>query len=200
MDLLPFLDRIQAIARTGLAHANNPYDRERYGELLTLAAEQYGTAFDIPAEDVRAKLAAELGFVTPKIGADAAVFDDAGRILLMLRADNRKWCMPCGLSETHEHPAETAVRETLEETGLEVRAVELVDVFFRPPMAEYTPYSLVSVVYLCDVIGGALRGSHEDVGLAWWDIDDVPLWHGRQEEQARAAHQRWMARQEPARN
>ena len=38
-------------------------------------------------------------FTTPKIGANAAVFDDAGRILLVQREDNRLWCLPerpCG--------------------------------------------------------------------------------------------------------
>lgn len=61
-------------------------------------------------------------------------------------------------------------------------------------MAEYTPYSLVSVVYLCEAVGGNLQGSHEDVGLQYWDIDEVPTWHAQQEAQARAAQVRWPAR------
>ena len=194
LDILPLLDRLRAIAQTGLTYASNPYDHERYDEMLELVATHYGKALDAPAPAMRERLAAELGFVTPKVGADAAIFDASGRALLMLRADNHKWCMPCGLSDSDEHPAETAVREAQEETGLDVRVVELVEVFFRPPMAEYTPYALVSVVYLCEITGGTLQGSHEDAGLEWWDLDAVPVWHGYQERQARAARERWRLR------
>lgn len=117
MDIVPLLDRLQAIARTGLTYASNSYDRERYEELLELASRSYGEAFDAPPDDMRERLTTQLGFVTPKVGADAAIFDGQGRILLMLRADNRKWCMPCGLCDVGEPPAEAVIREAREETG-----------------------------------------------------------------------------------
>ena len=72
MDVLPLLDRIQAIARTGLTYASNSYDRERYEELLELASRSYGGAFDAPPDGMRERLTIQLGFVTPKVGADAA--------------------------------------------------------------------------------------------------------------------------------
>jgi hypothetical protein len=77
---------------------------------------------------------------------------------------------------------------------LEVKALELVGVFTRLPRAEYTPYTLVSIVYLCETTGGELRRSHEDLGLQYWLLDDVPNWHGDQESQARAAQQKWLER------
>jgi ADP-ribose pyrophosphatase YjhB (NUDIX family) len=181
-DILPLLEKIQAIARNGLTYAKDLYDRERYEKLLELANEYTGLALDLPAQEVRERLSRELGPITPKLGADAAIFDDQGRILLMLRTDNRRWCMPC------------AIREAREETGLEVRAAESVGVFTRLPRADYTPFTLVSVVYLCEVIGGELRSSHEDLGLQYWNLEAVPAWHGDQEIQAQAAHQKWLAR------
>jgi ADP-ribose pyrophosphatase YjhB (NUDIX family) len=195
VDLLPLLEQVQAIARTGLHYANNAYDRERYEKLLCLVSEAYGQVLDLPGEEVWARLAADLSVVTPKVGADAAIFDAEGRILLMLRADNQKWCMPCGLVEAGEAPAKAAVREAYEETGLEVQELDLVGVFTRLPHRDYTPYTLVSVVYLCKVTGGTLRSSHEDLGLKYWPIDDVPIWHGQQEDQVRSAHAKWLSRQ-----
>lgn len=193
-DILPLLETITAIGRTGLTYATNVYDRQRYEQLMALAAAWYGEALDLPPGDVRERLAKDLKAITPKVGADAAIFDAEGRILLMKRTDNKRWCMPCGLEEVGESPAECAVREAKEETGLDVRVVQLVDVFTRLPRAEYTPYTLVSVVYLCEVVGGELRSSHEDLGLQWWRIDDVPEWHADQEMQARAAREIWLAR------
>ena len=192
-DVLAVLEEIAAIGRIGLAYATNVYDRQRYEQLMEIAVREYGTALSLPPNDVRERLAMDLGYITPKIGADAAIFDEQGRILLMKRADNEKWCMPCGLQDVGESPAECAVREAREETGLEVRAVRLVDVFTRLPRAEYTPYTLVSVVYLCEVTGGELRGSHEDLGLVWSAIEGVEDWHGNQRAQALAAREAWRA-------
>ena len=39
MDILPLLDELQTIARTGLNFTESPYDRERYERLLRLATE-----------------------------------------------------------------------------------------------------------------------------------------------------------------
>lgn len=193
-DPLPLLEKIQAIAKTGLHYSKDPYDAERYRQLLELASEYYGRLLEAPPQAVREQLLKDLGAVTPKVGSGAAVFDAEGRILLMLRRDNRRWCMPCGLVEVGETPEQCAVREAKEETGLEVRPLELVGVFTRFPMKEYTAFTLVSTVYLCEAVGGELRGSHEDLGLAYWELDEVPVWHGHQEEQARLAHALWRKR------
>ena len=198
MNLMSLLDELRTIARNGLTYSTNPYDRERYERLLDLASDHYGQALDLPAAEARRRLADELGYITPKVGADAAIHDDEGRILLELRADNQRWCLPCGWVEPNETPAEAAVREAREETGLVVRVVELIDVFTRMPSAEYGPHTMVAVVYLCEVVGGTLVCSHESLELRYWNIEDVPVWHAHHRTQAlkaRAAWQDWKARQ-----
>ena len=73
--------------------------------------------------------------------------------------------------------------------------MELVGVFTRLPDPAYTPYTLVSIVYLCEVIGGELRGSHEDVGLEWRCIEGVEEWHANQLPMVEAAREAWRKRQ-----
>jgi ADP-ribose pyrophosphatase YjhB (NUDIX family) len=191
MDPMPLLDEIQTIARDGLHYASNPYDRERYQRLLELVSLAYGQALAMPPAAVRERFAAELGQITPKVGADAAIFDDEGRILLMLRSDDEKWCLPCGWVGPCEAPAEAAVRETREETGLDVRTVRLVDVFTRLPSAENGPHTMIAVVYLCEVLGGELRGSHEGHDLRYWRIEEVPVWHATHRTYALVARDAW---------
>jgi hypothetical protein len=82
MDIFPLLDELQTIARNGLNYAENPYDRERYTRLMELVSHYYEQTLDLPAEEVKRRFAAEVGYITPKVGADAAIFDDEGRILL----------------------------------------------------------------------------------------------------------------------
>ena len=188
------LEVVQAVARTGLHYSRDFYDRQRYELLAELAAKEYGRLGGLDPAAMREGWAADIGAVTPKVGADAAIFDGEERLLVMKRADNLRWCMPCGLCEPLESPAETAVREAWEETGLRVEVAELVGVWSRPPDPAYTPYTLVSIVYLCDVVGGELRGSHEDVGLEWRHIEDVEEWHANQLAMVQAAREAWRRR------
>ena len=79
MDSITLLDELQALARTGLHFANNEYDRVRYERLLTLAAQAYADRLDLPAATIQARFADEVGCITPKVGADAAIFNAQGR-------------------------------------------------------------------------------------------------------------------------
>jgi ADP-ribose pyrophosphatase YjhB (NUDIX family) len=149
---------------------------------------------DLPASDVRARLRGDLGSITPKVGADAAIFDDDGRILLVERADDRAWGLPAGWVEPNEAPIDTVVREAREEIGLEIEPLELADVMFRPASAEYGPHAVVSIVYLCKVVGGDTALSHEVLAARYWQIDDVPIWHKDHRKFAVAAHAVWTSR------
>src|SRR5687767_10021748 len=93
----------------------------------------YGKALDMPASEVRARLQGELGSITPKVGADAAIFDEEGRILLVQRSDDRCCGLPAGWVDPNEAPANTVRREAREEMNLEVDPVQRVDVTFRSP-------------------------------------------------------------------
>lgn len=192
MELLELLDELRIIGQNGARYADNPYDEERYERLLDLVAEYYGESLDVPPSDVRERFADELGHITPKVGAEAAVFDSDGDVLLMLRADTNDWCLPCGWVEPGESPEETAVRETREETGLEVAPTELVDVYHRPPSERFGPHGRISVVYLCEVRGGTLTLSQEGTKLEYWDIAEMTNWHKDHEKFAQDAKQSWL--------
>lgn len=194
--MLELLDAVRTIARNGLAYSRDPYDRERYERLLDLACDQYEHVVGLPSEQVRARFMAELGHITPKVGADAAIFDEHGRILLMQRSDDHTWCLPCGWVEPGETPAESAQREVLEETGLRVRVDALVDVFTRRPGTGYGPHASIAVVYLCTMIGGQLRLSHEGLDLRFSVIDEVDEWHEMHERYARGALSAWDSRRQ----
>ena len=77
-------------------------------------------------EDIRANIgqSAYIG-----VGAIAVQRDDRGRLLMVKRTDDGQWCLPGGFSNLGENAAFTAVRETLEETGLQVTPYRLLGVF-----------------------------------------------------------------------
>jgi ADP-ribose pyrophosphatase YjhB (NUDIX family) len=186
-DLVTLLDAVQTIARNGLAYAESPYDRERYERLLELCEERYAPLLDVSADLVRTRLRAELGYITPKVGASAAVVDDDDRILVARRADDGTWCLPGGWSDPNESPAETATREAREEIGVIVEPLRLVDVFMRRANAGHGPHSAVSIVYLCRIVSGEPGTSHEVVESGFRRFDEIPAWHELHEQYARAA-------------
>ncbi|MFK7804225.1 MAG: NUDIX hydrolase N-terminal domain-containing protein [Anaerolineae bacterium] len=193
MDLLYLLTEIQSHATTGLNYTKNSYDRERYEHLLALAASSYAEILDMPEPHLIELFRKEIGSITPKVGADAAIFNEKGEVLLMDRADGTGWCLPCGWVEPNEKPSQAAVREAFEETGLIVEVDRFVGVFSRPASVEYGPISMIAHVHLCNIVGGELILSHEGLDLRYWQIADVQNWHKNHGRLAEAAWQMWQA-------
>lgn len=189
-DVWALLDEVRAIAQTGLYYCENEYDRERYARLLEIATQEYSDRTALTTAEVRARFEADIGYVTAHVGADAAVFDDDGRILLVRRTDDDKWGLVAGWVDPNESPEQTVVRELAEEAGVEACVEKLVGVFFREARADEHPHSTVSVLYLCAMTGGELRPLlHEVSEVAWKDIDEIATgdWHHHHEQLARAA-------------
>lgn len=114
------------------------------------------------ASEYLASLRARLGpqeVVAP--GAGAFIRDEAGRILLIQRADNQTWSVPAGIMDLGESIAETVVRETAEETGLRVAPTRLVSLHSGPEYRVTYPngdrLQVCSALFECRVLGGALR-------------------------------------------
>lgn len=190
VDLVGLLEELQTIARNGLNYTQNVYDRERYERLMAVTALQYE---QLVGRELGSWFSAEIGHITPKVGADAAIFNEQGEILLMERIDGSGWCLPCGWLEPNERPVDACIREAREETGLEVVATQLVGIFTRMPSAKHGPHTMVACVHLCEVVGGELTLSHEGRALRYWPIDAVPHWHATHKKFAQAAYIAWAA-------
>jgi ADP-ribose pyrophosphatase YjhB (NUDIX family) len=152
--------------------------------------QEYSDRSGLENDAVRARFARDLGYVTAKVGVDAALFDEHDRVLLVRRADDDKWGLVAGWVDGNEVPEEAILREVAEEVGLTVRVTGLVGVFARPAGVHGNPHSVVSIVYLCEALGGELRPQlHEVREVAWRTIDDVgsDAWHHHHEKLARAA-------------
>lgn len=160
---------------------------------MEIAARTYDELLELPGDDLKARFRAEMGYITPKIGTDAAIFNEKGEILLMERVDGSGWCLPCGWVEANERPIDAMVREVREETGLDVAIKRLVGVFTRKASAKNGPHTMVAVVHLCEVVAGELTLSHEGLALKYWPIDEMHNWHPNHDKYAHAAYKMWQS-------
>ena len=94
------------------------------------------------------------------------------RVLLVERAKTPLkgyWSLPGGVLETGERLEEGIQREVLEETGLVVKPLKVIEIFERIMRDEkgIPEYHYVLIDYLCRVTGGTLAPA-DDVSRAEW--------------------------------
>jgi ADP-ribose pyrophosphatase YjhB (NUDIX family) len=192
IDIMPLLDELQTIARNGLHFSRNVFDQERYQRILTLTSQYYGAIIPIPPAEIQHRLTAEIGRITPKIGANAVILDNSRRILVIRRTDDATWSLPGGFVELHEPPATTIIREVFEETGYHIAIQGIADIVTQPATLSVGPHSLVTIVYLCTIIDGqAHANTIESQEVRFIPISDVQHWHPYHEQQAYAAYARF---------
>src|SRR5258705_7538214 len=120
MNIAALLDELRSIAQLGLNYSKDPYDRERYERLMRLAVTEYKTITGLTEDEIGERFRQEIGYVTPKVGCAAGIFNEQGEALLVKRSDDGLWGLPAGFCEVNQTPHDNLKREVREETGLEV--------------------------------------------------------------------------------
>jgi 8-oxo-dGTP diphosphatase len=105
----------------------------------------------------------------PVSGAQAVVVDEVGRVLLQLRLWPAGWEPPGGHVGGSEDPVSTVVRETREETGLEIEVERLTGHYRFTGLRHST-----DAVFRAHPVGGSLRRSREAWRLEWVAPDHLP--------------------------
>ncbi len=114
------------------------------------------------------------GYVTPKSAIGAVVYDDQQRILLVQRADSGVWLYPTGWADVGYSPAEVAVKEVLEETGIHCEPEGVIAVLDGMRMG-MTRIPLYSIVFLCRATGGDLTAHPlETSDVGWFGEHELP--------------------------
>ena len=175
-DWLMWAREIQAIAQTGLAFSKDPYDQERFAALRRLSARIMAARTAANPARIEALFDAESGYATPKIGVRGAVFDAAGRILMVREAvDEDRWTLPGGWADVNQTPAQSVAREVFEESGYYVQPVKLAAVWDRARQQQpATAFSVVRMFFLCTLQGGVPATSLETSGVGWFAEADIP--------------------------
>ena len=191
-DLVRWSETLAAIARTGLGFTESLYEKERFEEVLHVAADIKAAANEamaiedlenIEAQREQAHFVQEWlesvgvgvpGYVTPKVAIGAIVGNDDGELLLVQRADSGVWLYPTGWADVGYSPAEVAVKEVEEETGVVCEPRRLLAVIDGQRMG-FSRFGMYMIVFHCQAVGGELtRHPLECADVKWFAEGRLP--------------------------
>jgi len=114
---------------------------------------------------------------------NSIVVNDQGQILLIQRTDNGNWSLPGGAMDLGESIRQAAIRETLEETGIQTEITGINGIYTNPNhVLHYTSNDEVrqefSVVLTARPVAGQPTPSSESSRVEWVTpekLDDHPM-------------------------
>lgn len=109
---------------------------------------------------------------------NVVVENDKGEILMIRRTDNDNWALPGGAIDLGESVTKAAIRETKEETGIDVEITGLVGIYSDPQhVIKYTSNNEVrqefSILLKARFLGGRKRLSCESSAVEWVKVDQI---------------------------
>ncbi|MCA9884355.1 MAG: NUDIX hydrolase [Anaerolineae bacterium] len=112
-------------------------------------------------------------YFDPKVAV--TIFIEQDEQVLLVQRNNHpgfgKWAMPAGFVEYDEAPEDAAIRETLEETGLEVEITDLLAVFPRKDNG----LADIVISYAARLTGGQLQAGDDASAAEWYTRKAVPI-------------------------
>jgi 8-oxo-dGTP diphosphatase len=112
-------------------------------------------------------------FPDPKVAVAVVIVED-NKILLVRRSYNPhagKWALPAGFVDAFENPQQAAIRECLEETGLQVQIVGLLAVLSG---REHPRGADIMIAYCAEITGGKLSAGDDADEAAFFGLDELP--------------------------
>lgn len=176
---LQWAKKLQEIAQNGIFYnqkpfRESPFDVERFEDVRHIASEIMAEHSNADAPFIADLFAQGIGHATPKVDLRSVVFQE-DKILLVKERSDGGWTLPGGWADVNESPAQGAERETLEESGYEVKAVKLLAFLDKsthdhPP----SPYHTFKAFYLCELIGGEPTLNVEVDEISFFGEDELP--------------------------
>jgi ADP-ribose pyrophosphatase YjhB (NUDIX family) len=175
-DLVRWSEALAGIARTGLSFTQSLYERERYEEVLHVAADIKAAADEaLEVRRERDHFVQEWldsvgegvpGYVTPKVAVGIICTNERDEVLMVQRADSGIWLYPTGWADTGY---------SAEETGIDCEPLALLGVLDGQRMG-FTRFGMYMLLFHARATGGALKAHPlETADVGWFSLDALPF-------------------------
>lgn len=169
------LQRLRAMADTGLLFCQNEYDRERYLELREITGRLLAQSTGLAPQELESILKPPSDYPTPKVDVRAFILNEKGEVLMVREQIDGRWTLPGGWADIGYTPTEMVVKECREEAGIEVEVGRLLAVFDKklhphPP----EPYYIYKLMFLCTAKTHQLQPGHDILEVGYFDRNNLP--------------------------
>jgi 8-oxo-dGTP diphosphatase len=112
-------------------------------------------------------------FPDPKVAVAVVIWDNERVLLVQRKYDPQRgyWTLPSGYVDAGEDPQEAARRECLEETGLLIKDVRLLDVLYSQ---EHPHGASILIVYQAAIRSGELKSGDDANQAGFFILEDLP--------------------------
>jgi ADP-ribose pyrophosphatase YjhB (NUDIX family) len=173
---LQWAKQLEAIASTGMHFSVQPYDRERYEQVSTIARQMLAAIGQVPITRIN-DLVPDFaqGYATPQVDVRGAVFS-GDRILLVRERSDGLWTLPGGYADVGLSAAENIEKEVNEEANLSVKASRLYALRhkakhrYKPDTRDFYKF-----FFFCEQIDDRLPGpGPETLAAEFFSLEKVP--------------------------
>jgi len=151
---------------------NDKIDIQPDSELLSWLKDKITTIRQDYTDDPNAPLANSI-----KPAAAVALFNKDNKVLVIRRRDSGNWTLPGGTLEYGEDLTACAKRELKEETGYDVKIVDLIGTYTSPKtVVEYSDGEVrqeFTILYKGEIVAGDLKIDEESTAYRWMSLEDV---------------------------
>lgn len=171
---LDWLSEAQAITQAGLAYTENEFDKERYIRLRSMIAELTAHQLNTEHAAIETLFTLEKGYATPKLDVRAFTLKN-NRLLLVKERSDDLWTLPGGWVDINQTPAESAIKETKEESGFDVSVLKLLAVWDKkkhdhPPQWPH----IHKYFFHCEITSGHATPNIEISDIDFFELHQLP--------------------------
>ena len=171
--IVEWAKELQSLAQAGLYYGQSVFDHERYQRIRDISAEMMAERTGLPLEKVKDLFCGEICYQTPKVDTRAVIVEN-GKILLVQERDGR-WSIPGGWCDYDMSPADNAIKEAKEETGLDVVIDRVISVQDREKHNQpIYAFKVVKIYYLCHTVGGSFAQNIETSDSRFFSVEELP--------------------------
>lgn len=176
--IIDIAKKVRTISEIGLLYSTNDFDKERYSELKILSEQMMDATHHFSPYSASSLYNPTIDYPTPKVDIRALVLNKQNEILMVQERADSCWSLPGGWADIGATPSEVAIKEVLEETGLEVECFSLAAVFDKrvhphPP----EPYYVYKLVFYCRIKDSSpltVKPAFDVLDAGWFNINALP--------------------------
>lgn len=166
--------KINSIAQTGLTFTKDPFDKERYSELLELSIQIFANITDIDSQKLKFVFNRDEGYLTPKLSVRAVIIR-SNKILLVKEKSDNKWSLPGGYADVGMTPSEIAINEVKEESGFDVKPTRILGLIdYNQHQEKPFPFDVYQLFMECEIIGGNPQPGIETSAVEFFGAKKLP--------------------------